>query len=687
MLPPWYLFSTCLLGFQAIFSKAITATDPASTTSASIHSKTLKNSQCHHDPDQTTTKQHKKKKNILILLTDDQDVVISGMQHMTNVQQYLVQQGTTFTNAFVHTPICCPSRSTMLSGRYLHNGAARNNSYSGNCNGLEWQTVIEPNSTYAIEAQRAGYTTAYAGKYLNQYGYMPPTTPPPPNNDKSDDATDDTDTNDDPSSSSSSSSSSSIPHVPAGWNHWFGLIGNSRYYNYSIVVSSDNGTTSTIQHHQDVYPQDYLPLVLQQYTLELLPTLAEPWLLVVAWPSPHAPFTPEPWAVNVYANRTAPYTPHFNASDRYMQQKHWLLRQLPPITLDEKTLQIDIMFRRRLETLLTVDEHIGQLQQLLSSLPMMGQQAHKIVQDTDNKDKQPQQESSCSSTMWDRTVTIYTSDNGFQFGQHRLAIDKRHLYEFDIRVPLIVRGLDLFRQNYTSHRLVVNVDLAPTIWDLIHMSSISATERDDEDGIAKDDGYTEELMSRVPLPLPDYMDGLSLLRGGTARHSRRQSSHPVGIPGKCPDHHHDEHVRHDFLISYNGEGDPKCGVADCPIPPKGTMWYMPDSLNNTYHCVRTMIFSLFHEHDSHLDNDGASDIDDQDFTMNNIQENSIFCQFEDNENFIEFYNLTSNPHQLDNDYDTLSPVEVQRYKQRLQELKTCQGPSCRRRPGCMSVRP
>ena len=501
------------------------------------------------------------KKNILVLLTDDQDVVLGGADHMENVKRYIAEEGTTFTNAFVHTPICCPSRSTMLSGRYLHNGAAHNNSISGNCDGTAWKEKIEPHYTYAVEAQKAGYTTVYAGKYLNQYGILP-TGRKDPN-----------------------------PRVPAGWDHWFGLVGNSRYYDYSVVVSDSNGTESTIKTFGKQKDEDYLPHVLQNYTLGLLPKLPEPWLMVVAWPSPHSPFTPASWAVDQFGDLEAPITPNFNASASSMMQKHWLMRQLTPITEQEKKEHIDLSYHRRLETLLTVDEHVGQLHSLLSILG-----------------------------IWDHTVALYTSDNGFQFGQHRLAIDKRHLYENDIRIPFFVRGLDgvWSEKNTTSTDVVVSVDIAPTLWDVMQ----------GQDKLAS------------PQELPSYMDGVSLLR--------------------CP--HRNGCDRRDFLVSYNGEADPRCGLADCPIPSAGSMWYMPDSWNNTYHCVRTV---------------------HQDAVKSG--ENTIFCSFMDDEDFVEYYNLKTNPYQLDNDIQFLSDSQAQVYKDRLKYLLSCRGVTCRSFPDFVST--
>lgn len=68
---------------------------------------------------------------------------------------------------FVNAPICCPSRSTLLTGRYPHNTGVRNNSISGGCASSKWRNELEPNSL-APFLKQSGYQTFYAGKYLNQ---------------------------------------------------------------------------------------------------------------------------------------------------------------------------------------------------------------------------------------------------------------------------------------------------------------------------------------------------------------------------------------------------------------------------------------------------------------------------------------------------------------------------------------
>ena len=58
------------------------------------------------------------KPNVVLILTDDQRFdTLSGMP---NVKRLLAAQGTTYTRAMVPTSLCCPSRSTILTGLYAH---------------------------------------------------------------------------------------------------------------------------------------------------------------------------------------------------------------------------------------------------------------------------------------------------------------------------------------------------------------------------------------------------------------------------------------------------------------------------------------------------------------------------------------------------------------------------------------
>jgi len=498
----------------------------------------------------------RKPPNILVLLTDDQDILLGGMDRMPNLRRYMIDRGVTFSNAYVHTPICCPSRSSILSGRYLHNGITKNNSVSGNCNGRQWQQDAEK-KTFAVYAQQAGYRTSYAGKYLNAYGCQ-------------------------------SSDNPECTRVPPGWDKWYGLVGNSRYYNATIVVSDDNGQTSKLVKHGNAYPSDYLPDMLCDRTLAMIREFTSstteddnPFLIVNAWPTPHGPFTPAPWAEHAFDGAKAPRTPNWNASSKSMQQKHWLLRQLMPIDNNTEKL-IDITFEHRLEALLSVDSHVGKIFELLEEKEEL-----------------------------DNTIIIYTSDHGYQLGQHRLAIDKRHLYEHDIKVPFIAFS-GMSKQALSRQDIVLNIDIAPTIYELTTGSS----------------------------KIPETMDGSSF---ASLLYARRGN-----------DNHGESTFRDDFLISYHGEGFPPCGMAQCPLDPHGGS--MPDSWNNTYHCVRTIT----------------------------QQVNNIYCQFEDDEKFVEYYDLNVDPWQLSNKCNELSPKEKSFMEERLSKLRTCRGENCRKKPALKS---
>lgn len=86
---------------------------------------------------------------------------------MKHVLQRLVDKGATFTNAFTSSPICCPSRASILSGQFAHNCATINNSLTGGCYGDFWRKHVEQRTIAAV-AHSMGMETFFAGKYLNQ---------------------------------------------------------------------------------------------------------------------------------------------------------------------------------------------------------------------------------------------------------------------------------------------------------------------------------------------------------------------------------------------------------------------------------------------------------------------------------------------------------------------------------------
>ncbi|KPJ11569.1 N-acetylglucosamine-6-sulfatase [Papilio machaon] len=328
--------------------------------------------------------------NFLIILTDDQDSTLGGMNPMKNVQRFIGDKGVTFKNAYVTSPICCPSRASFLTGLYVHNHLTVNNSLSGGCYSRIWKNI--ESRTFATTLSDAGYKTFYAGKYLNEYGVKAAGGP---------------------------------EQIPPGWSEWHGLVGNSVYYNYTI---SNNGVPT---HSTDLYLTDIIRDLSISYIENQ--TGSEPFLMVLAPPAPHQPFTPAPRHKGVFANVTAHRAPNFNIA---VKDRHWLL-SMPPSPLPDNMLsELDRVYRSRWEALLSVDELVSDVIEALDT-----------------------------NSLLEHTYVIYTSDNGYHMGQYSQMYDKRQPYESDIKVPLIIKGPGI-EENTTSDLPVINIDLAPTIISL-----------------------------------------------------------------------------------------------------------------------------------------------------------------------------------------------------------------------------
>src|ERR1700744_2072541 len=105
--------------------------------------------------------------NIVFVLTDDLSTnLVRYMPHVLRMER----AGETFSNYFVTDSLCCPSRASILTGRFPHDTRVFDNSPPEGGYGT-FRERGEQNETFAVSLQRAGYSTALMGKYLN--GYKP----------------------------------------------------------------------------------------------------------------------------------------------------------------------------------------------------------------------------------------------------------------------------------------------------------------------------------------------------------------------------------------------------------------------------------------------------------------------------------------------------------------------------------
>lgn len=310
-------------------------------------------SQCIIQPSPNTifASQVDDRPNIVLILTDDVDVELGTYVTMNRTRRLIEQEGVRFDNAFATTPVCCPSRSSILTGRYQHNHNVVNNTFEGNCAGNDWRSDMEPH-TFGSILHELGYTTFYSGKYLNQYGFEP---------------------------------AGGTQHVPPGWDFWAGLVGNSKYYDYVLSV---NG--SRVEHGN--HSIDYLTDVISEYAMQFLDglppaTSRQPFLMVCAPPAAHALFEPAEKYENYFLNSTAPRTPAFGIHDN---TKSWLVKQAPPLD-DYSEEFIDLIYRRRLATLMSVDDLVESITTRLQAIGEL-----------------------------ENTFLFFTSDHGFHLGQFNL---------------------------------------------------------------------------------------------------------------------------------------------------------------------------------------------------------------------------------------------------------------------------
>ncbi|MGR3932220.1 sulfatase family protein [Streptomyces sp. BRA346] len=265
-----------------------------------------------------------KKPNIVYVLTDDLDWnLVKYMPHVRQMQD----KGATFTNYFATDSLCCPARTSLLTGQYPHNTGVFTN--SGDDGGYRaFMRNGNEKKTFGPALQHAGYRTGFMGKYLN--GYQP--------GDKN---------------------GTSRPYVPAGWDEWDVAGDGYKEYDYDL---NENG--KVVPYGND--PEDYLTDVLSEKATSFVDSSAKakkPFMLEVATFAPHGPSTPAPRDEGTFPGLKAPRADAYDKATR--DAPKWQ-QALTPLTPKEKK-RIDRTFAKRVRSVQAVDRMIGRLRSTLEA--------------------------------------------------------------------------------------------------------------------------------------------------------------------------------------------------------------------------------------------------------------------------------------------------------------------------------
>jgi N-acetylglucosamine-6-sulfatase len=271
--------------------------------------------------------------NVLFILTDDMSS--SELAGMPNVESLIAGEGTTFNEAYVSFPLCCPSRATMLSGQYMHNHGVRGNLPP---NGSWFKFRSHESDDLPVWLHDDGYYNVHIGKYMNGYSIV----------------------------------DNSLP-VPQGWDEWYGKVSeDALYFDYNLIEKTGPIATPRVTFYGD-QPTDYQTDVFGDRAVDFVRDSAashEPFWLNLWFNSPHGPFDPAPRDLFRLSGSPLSRLPGFNEKDIRDKPK-WLRRQVKKPLSKKQIKVIDNERRRQQEQLISVDQAVGSLMRTLQSKGML----------------------------------------------------------------------------------------------------------------------------------------------------------------------------------------------------------------------------------------------------------------------------------------------------------------------------
>ncbi|NOT05082.1 MAG: sulfatase [Anaerolineales bacterium] len=337
-------------------------------------------------------------------------------------------------------------------------------------------------------------------------------------------------------------------YIPPGWSEWYSPAKGNAYDGYDYVLN-ENGVLIPYSPAEANYFTD----VASRKAVDFIQRAGQddiPFFLFLTLFAPHEPSTAANRHRDLFPSITVPASPSSNEAD--VSDKPIDMSRNPLLT-DEIVSSLDQKYRQRILSLQAVDEMFAELVKVLEQTGQL-----------------------------DNTYIVFTSDNGYHFGQHRLVEGKGTFYKEDIIVPFIVRGPGVTENRTVAGFLAGNVDIPLTIADWAGV---------------------------VP---PDFVEGRSLAKV------------LAGDPAPEKD------CREAYLLEYYTPADANDGSASKGIT-------APYKLG-----LRTTEY-LYVEHSN---------------------------------GFVEFYDLITDPYELENIASTADPAQLEHFSKWLKAFSRCSGSGC-----------
>ncbi len=349
---------------------------------------------------------------------------------MPNTLDLIAKRGMTFNRYYISYPLCCPSRVSLLTGRYAHNHGVKGNIQpNGGFFGFSYRAAMTHN--LPVWLQQAGYRTIHLGKFLNGYGDKP---------------------------------YDEGKIVPPGWNAWHTVIKadtNHYYYGYDLNNNGridgpygDSGSWDTREYgaRDDIgcplAPTNGLPCNYETDTLnelatrEILETPAgQPFYLQLDYTAPHGDFRrpagpePAPRHYDWFKGARLPHDRSEGFDEGNVRDKPRFIREAGHLTLNDKH-TYRVYWQKQLESLRSIDDGVKLIIETLGGVSRLR-----------------------------NTYVIFTSDNGFFFGEHRLIGGKFLAYEPATHMPFLIRGPGI-KPGTSTGELASQIDIAPTVLEL-----------------------------------------------------------------------------------------------------------------------------------------------------------------------------------------------------------------------------